>query len=48
MTPDADDFLSNNPVGIRASIYNAVTEGDVERLVGYITEFIQAEKDTRA
>jgi len=34
--------------GLRASIYNAVTEGDVERLVDYIKEFIQAEKDARA
>ncbi|KAF9792767.1 phosphoserine aminotransferase [Thelephora terrestris] len=33
--------------GIRASIYNAVTESDVERLVAYIEEFTQAEKEAR-
>jgi phosphoserine aminotransferase len=38
--------LSLNAAGVRASIYNAITEGEVERLVDYITEFIQAEKDT--
>jgi len=34
--------------GIRASIYNAITEDDVEGLVVYIKEFIQTEKETRA
>lgn len=34
--------------GIRASIYNAITEDDVEGLVVYIEEFIQTEKETRA
>jgi len=34
--------------GIRASLYNAITEGEVGRLVDYIREFIQTEKDARA
>jgi len=34
--------------GIRASIYNAITEDEVEGLAVYVKEFIQTEKDTRA
>lgn len=43
-----DGLLLIIPIGIRASIYNAVTEDDVENLVVYIKEFIQTEKDARA
>jgi phosphoserine aminotransferase len=35
-------------LGIRASIYNAVTEHDVERLAVYIEEFTQTENEARA
>jgi len=34
--------------GVRASLYNAVTEDDVEHLVAHIKEFIQTEKEARA
>ena len=46
--PDTEDPVLMTLLGVRASIYNAITEGDVERLVDYIEEFIQAEKDARA
>jgi phosphoserine aminotransferase len=42
---DADKFVS---AGLRASIYNAITEDEVERLVVFIKEFIQMEKEARA
>jgi phosphoserine aminotransferase len=34
--------------GIRASIYNAITEEEVDRLVDYVKEFVEAEKAARA
>ena len=35
--------LVKHPIGIRVSLYNAVTEEDVDKLCLYVKEFIEKE-----